>query len=330
MRNQLSQVAKVSAIFMATIFLVNAANAQSRDQYVISAKAGGINYVSGDVLLKRRGETQWQSATMQDDLADGDVVRSGANSRIEMLLNPGSYLRAAENSEFELTNASLEMLQLKLFKGSFIVEVAGADEARTLIVVGTPQGTVGIDRKGLYRIDLPASDATKVLVRKGRVTFAGNSSLATEVKEGKTVLVSDTPLVTKFDKKEQDAFDLWSEQRSETLVAANRKLSDRTIQNSYANYRSSALGWRRGYGSSWGFWVYDPFARGRTFLPFFSGWSSPYGRGYSCGLGFPWHVPIYLSPFAIGQRSVYRGRPSLASRGLRRPVPSIHHGRIHH
>ena len=113
-------------MFAATMLLVNAAHAQSRDQYVISAKAGGINYVSGDVSIKRRGDAQWQSVTTQDDLVDGDVVRSGANGRVEMLLNPGSYFRAAENSEFELTSASLDMLQVKLFKGTFIVEVAGS------------------------------------------------------------------------------------------------------------------------------------------------------------------------------------------------------------
>ena len=342
MRKRVNLTTKVSAIFAATMFLVNAAHAQSRDQYVISAKAGGINYISGDVLLKRRGETRWQSVTTQDDLVDGDVLQSGANGRVEMLLNPGSYLRVAENSEFELTSTSLDILQLKLFKGSFIVEVAGADEARTLIDVGTPQGKVGIDRKGLYRINVLPNTGTEVLVRKGRVSVGGNSSLTTEVKEGKTILISgDTQLVTKLNSKEQDAFDLWSEQRAETVIAANRKLSDRTIANSYTNYRSNVLG-RRGYGSSWGFWVYDPFARGRTFLPFYSGWSSPYGRGYSHGFGFPWHGHAYFSPFGISQRSIDRSgigigignrrlaRPGTISPGIHRRVPSIRHGRIHH
>ncbi len=92
-------------VFVGLMFALGAsvgALAQDREQYVISAKAGGVNLVSGDVTLKRRGEIQWQSLTSQVDLGSGDIVRTGATGRVEMLLNPGSYLRAAENSEFEL------------------------------------------------------------------------------------------------------------------------------------------------------------------------------------------------------------------------------------
>ncbi len=177
------------------------------------------------------------------------------------------------------------------------MEVAGADEARTFIEVTTPQTKVAIDRKGLYRMNL-VQDGTEVLVRKGRATVSGYASLTTELKEGRKILVSGgAPVVTKFDKKEQDAFDLWSQQRAETLVAANRRLSDKGIARSYTTYSSSGFGLRRGYRSS-GLWIYDPFFRGRTFLPFFTGWSSPYGHGYSHGFGFPWHRRTY-SPFYV-------------------------------
>lgn len=157
----------VGLIFILSVSVI----AQDREQYVISAKAGGINSVSGDVQLKRRGETQWQSLKPQDELDSADGLRTGATGRVEVLLNPGSYLRVGENSEIELTNPSLEMLQVKLIKGSAIVEVAGADEARTLIEVRTPQTKVAIDRKGVYRIDLSANDATEVFVRKGRAVI---------------------------------------------------------------------------------------------------------------------------------------------------------------
>jgi hypothetical protein len=315
--------------------------AQDREQYVISAKAGGVNLVSGDVTLERRGTREWQPLTSNDDLDSGDVVRTGATGRVEMLLNPGSYLRAAENSEFELTNASLDLLQVRLMRGSVIVEVAGADEARTLIEVGTPQTKVAFDRKGLYRINLLPNNATEVLVRKGRAT-SGEGMSATVVKDGKKIVVSvGTSVVAKFEKKEQDTFDLWSEQRAEMLVAANRRLSNSTIARSYSNYGNSGFGWRSGYRSS-GLWIYDPFFRGRTFLPFYSGWSSPYGRGYSHGFGFPWHGHRYYSPFYGVPRGGYRGRvgigfgnrqsrPVIVPRAPnRRPVPSSGHGRRRH
>ena len=310
------------------------AQGQDREQYVISAKAGGVNSLSGDVLLKRRGQAEWRSVTDQDNVDSGDVVRTGANGRLEMLLNPGSYFRVAENGEFELTDASLDMLQVKLINGSAIVEVAGADEARTQIGVMTPQTTVVIDRKGLYRINLEANGTTEVIVRKGRATIRGNSLVATEVKDKKKVVVGGgASVITKFDAKEKDGFDLWSEQRAEALVAANRRLSDKVIARSYANY-SSGLNWRRGYRLS-GLWIYDPFFSGRTFLPFFTGWSSPYGHSYSHGFGFHWHSRSYSPFYTPGGFGRGGGRVDSVFRHNNRHRSDHfsnrpHSGRVHH
>src|SRR5215212_9391879 len=224
---------------------------QDREQYGISATAGGVNAAQGDVTLMRRGATEWQSLASNDDLDSGDVVRTGAAGRVEMLLNPGSYVRAAENSEFELISASLDALQVRIVRGSVIVEVAGADEARTLIEIATPQTKISIDRKGLYRINLVANNATEVLVSKGRATVGAGLS-ATVLNDGKKIILGgDILAATKFDKKEQDSFDAWSQQRSEELVAVNRRLSDRTIGSSYSNYTNRGLfSWQSGYRSS--------------------------------------------------------------------------------
>src|SRR3954468_4985932 len=77
---------------------------QTRDDRLISAKAGGVNFVAGDVKVRRAGGQDWQSVTVKDDLKDGDSARTGADGRVEVLLNPGSYLRAGSSTEFELTD----------------------------------------------------------------------------------------------------------------------------------------------------------------------------------------------------------------------------------
>lgn len=263
---------------------------QTSEQYTISAKAGGTNFVSGNTMLKRKGEERWQKLMSSDDLESGDVVRTGADGRVEMLLSPGSYLRAAENTEFELADNSLDSLRVRLMEGSAVVEVAGADEARMEIQVDTPQARVSIDRKGLYRINTMPGGATEVLVRKGEAMVGSDQTKQTKVKDGKKAVVSGANLaVAKFKKEDQDAFDQWSKQRGEELVAINRSLSKQTISNSLSSFRSSPWGRLGSYSSFAGLWVYDPFYRCRTFLPFYSGWSSPYGHGYSQGFGLPWH-----------------------------------------
>lgn len=282
----------LAAALLIIDFAIDTARAQDNDQYVISARAGGVNMVSGDVRVKRRGgEGSPQQLATRDELESGDVVSTRASGRVEVLLNPGSYLRVAESSEFELTDSSLDSLRVKLLRGSAVVEAAGADEARLFLEVATPQTSIVIDRKGLYRVNLLPGSVTEVLVRKGQALVGGDASTAVKVKDGRKATVGDggEVITAKFDKKEQDAFDLWSGHRAEELASVSRKLSDDVRDRSYSSYRSSSLWGRRGYRSLSGLWVYDPFFGSRTFLPFSAGWSSPYGHGYSTGFGFSPH-----------------------------------------
>lgn len=258
---------------------VTVVQAQDRSQYVISAKAGGINAVSGEVTATRRGAATSQAVTTQDNLDAGDRLTTGASGRAEMLLNPGSYLRLAEHSEIELIDTSLDAVRLKLLRGSALVEVTGGDEQRALTEVTTPQTVVVINRKGLYRVDA-VNATTTVRVRKGRAIVGGVT-----VKDGRQIVIdrSGTGQVVKFDRKIEDSFDLWSGQRAGTLAAANQRLSRRAVSNLSSSYGRSSYSWQRGFG---GFWLYDPLFSGRTFLPYYSGWSSPYGHGYRNGFGF--------------------------------------------
>lgn len=267
------------------------AQAQVDEQYVISARAGGVNLVSGNVSATRRGSGQQQALTSGQNLESGDAVRTGAGGRVEVLLSPGAYLRAAENSEFELTDTALDTLRVRLISGSAVVEAAGADDARLFLEVATPQAKVTIDRKGLYRFNILPDGATEVLVRKGQVLVGGDHTAAVKVKDGKkaTVVRGGEVAVVKFDKKEQDAFDSWSGQRAEQLASASRKLSRDRLASSYAGNRNSSLWGRGGSRSLGGLWVYDPFFGYQTFSPFYHGWSSPYGHSYWSGFGFPTH-----------------------------------------
>src|SRR3977135_4075518 len=92
-------LAIIALILSANVVL----NAQNREKFVISAKAGGINSVSGRAEVRASRATDWSLLSVTDDLRAGDIVRTGTDGRVEMLLNPGSYLRVGESSEFELT-----------------------------------------------------------------------------------------------------------------------------------------------------------------------------------------------------------------------------------
>ncbi|MDQ3750897.1 MAG: FecR domain-containing protein, partial [Acidobacteriota bacterium] len=112
-------VGLMTALFAAFTFAQESRRTVSEisSLYVISAKAGGVNFVEGKVAVTRKvGKSGY--LLKGDTLEIGDKVSTGADGRAEILLNPGSFVRLAENSSFEFASTSLEDLQLKLNGGS--------------------------------------------------------------------------------------------------------------------------------------------------------------------------------------------------------------------
>jgi hypothetical protein len=255
-----------------------AAAAQGRDDRVISARAGGVNFVSGEVTFRRAGKDAWQQLATTDELRAGDAVRTGADGRAEILLNPGSYLRLGETSEFELTDPSLDTLRVKLSKGSALVEASGYGDADVRIALDTPRAPVSLVRSGVYRVNVESPGVTEIFVRKGRALVGAGSTL---LKEGMSARVGAGGVaeVAKFDKDEKDSLDLWGRARAQELARAQRRLQARQVNASFA--RSGWDGWNA-TGGLFGVWYGN--AGCYTFLPFYF-YVSPYG--YSCSMSLP-------------------------------------------
>jgi hypothetical protein len=276
MRNARRVITNLSIALALVAACAVVAGARGNDERVISARAGGVNFVSGEVTFRRAGHAAWQRLATTDELRAGDAVRTGAGGRAEILLNPGSYLRLDENSEFELTNPSLDALLLKLSKGSALVEAAGYSDAVVAIALDTPRALVSIVRSGVYRINVAASGATEVFVRKGRALVGVGRTM---LKEGMTARVGADGAVevAKFDKKEKDALDVWGKSRAEELARVHNKLKTRQVNAAFARTR-----WWDSWNTSnglFGVWYWSPVGSCYTFLPFYY-YISPYRYTY--------------------------------------------------
>jgi hypothetical protein len=268
---------------------------QTRDKFVISAKAGGVNSVVGTVQVMRKGQTEEQLLTAQDDLEPGDIVTTGATARIEVLLNPGAYFRAAENAEFQFIDNSSENLRVKLTRGSAIIEATGQDDADLDISVITPQTRLLIVRRGIYRLNV--GQTTELLVRKGRVEVDDGTGQV--IKEGLAATFDGkTQSVAKLSKQQEDDFDSWSRSRGELVAQGNKHFP----APAFSSYLGSLDPWNFGFWdmfNGYGVWAYYPGFSCYTFLPLSYNWRSPYGRHYngfylSRGPGRMWryHRPV--------------------------------------
>ena len=272
-----------SIAFILCCSLVNLA--QNREKFVISAKAGGINAITGEAGVHSRGESDWQQLMITDDLNAGDSVRTAYDGRVEILLNPGSYLRVGGDSEVELSNNTLSNLEVRLVRGTAIVEATGADGLELNINISTPHTKLAIVRQGLYRLNVVPGDATELIVRKGRVILSDSH---TKVKGGNKVVFSASNVsvakLTKEEKKakENEDVDVWSKERAQTLAKANRRISNSMLTSAFATFRDSDP-----FSNRLGLWFFNPRAGCYTFLPYFYGWGSPYGSSYTTSIYNP-------------------------------------------
>ncbi|MFL6255446.1 MAG: FecR domain-containing protein, partial [Pyrinomonadaceae bacterium] len=257
--------------------------ADVRDLRIISARAGGVNHVSGDVKVRRAASDEWLSLSTPNELKSGDTVRTGAMGRVEVLLNPGSYFRAGGNTEFTLASADLDELRVELARGSAVVEATGYGDMNLSIDVAVPDAIVKIVRSGVYRINVPDGGPAEIAVTKGRAVVG-----STILKGGKYARVSGAGVeVSKLDKQLRDELDLWSRERGKELAKANERVNRRALRAALnlGNYDNI-------FGRTndpFGLWYFNTGSNCYTFLPFGYGWRSPYGFGY--GLGVYWPRP---------------------------------------
>ena len=283
-------------LFLLSVSLVLACSVVSfgqttRDKFVISAKAGGINAITGGANVISRGESDWQQLSITDDLNSGDRVRTDGDGRVEILLNPGSYLRLGGNSEVELLDNSLANLEVRLLRGTAIVEATGADNLDLNIGVSTPHARLAIVRQGLYRLNVVPDDATELIVRKGRVILSDSH---TQVKGGNKVIFNATNFsvakLTDEDKKKDDV-ENWSKERGQALAKANQRITNRVLNTAFASFNDPFSYFDR---RALGLWFFNPRVGCYTFLPYYLGLGSPYGSYYNA-FYMPW-LPTYSYP----------------------------------
>lgn len=294
MKKNLLTVFSISAIVLAfSVFSFAQENrtvSSGASKYVISAEAGGVNYLQGRVSIARKFGRSGL-LLKGDSVKIGDRVSTEEDGKAEILLNPGSYIRLGGNSSFEFVDTSLENLQIKLDRGSAIFEVITSNDFT--FAVNTPKATFNVVQSGVYRVDVMNDGTGKIEVWKGKAQI-GEDEDAT-VKKGKTATVGGNDVaVAKFDRDERDDLEQWSRDRAKELTKVNDRLERQNLRSTLiSGFNSNS--WN--LYDSYGLWVYDPFWGGYCFLPFGYGWSSPYGFGYGRDIwGFRLPRYIFLQP----------------------------------
>ena len=80
MRKVLSTLAATFFVAALVLALPLTSNSQNREKFVISAKAGGVNAVTGHASMRAHGNTEWQQLTIKEGLFQNSHVTPAARA----------------------------------------------------------------------------------------------------------------------------------------------------------------------------------------------------------------------------------------------------------
>lgn len=275
------------------------------NDYIVSAKAGGVNYIEGTVA-KKPMDGVGQRIGRGETIDVGDRVSTDAAGRAEILLNPGSFLRIGGNTAFEFKSTDLENTVIMLDRGSAMVELLATRDFKATII--TPKGRLMLVATGIYRIDVAENGDAKLFVWDG-LAEVGRNRL--QVKKNRSVTIGATiSPVEKFDRDdEKDALAVWSKDRGKLVARSTAKLKDRALRETLAN-GFSAGSW--GMRDAFGLWVFNRKLGYSCFLPFGYGWYSPYGYGFGHSIWW-YNLPVVYYPQPTPDIYGTKRRPNTAA-----------------
>ncbi|MGB7620748.1 MAG: hypothetical protein WBN92_00205 [Terriglobia bacterium] len=264
-------------VFTCLVVLFASLPAMVLGQPYISTKGGLINVIEGQAEVHNARDMRWEKAKPLLQMRQGDELRIHENSRVEMLLNPGSFARLGPESTVRLVNDRLTALSLELLSGSMEVEAGNIKSIRQIAVSVSGQG-FNIVKDGVYRFDINDSGTATARVFRGEmVTVAANGKTSRMKKSSSATFgsVDTKEAFNHFDTKQIDNLSEWGVFRSEQLAQSNLGV----IRSFSQGYYPGGLFGYSGFGPyRWSCgWYYDPFYTFYTYMPCQNNFFSPYG-----------------------------------------------------
>ncbi len=161
------------------LFAGNAFAAVTADDYTpeVTARVARIGFLRGEAQIRRADAKDWERATQNLPIVEGDEITTETGTRLEIQFNSRTYLRLAENSYLKIVALKDEGIAVSLPQGSLSVRVLEFDLDKTYFEIDAPQTTVAVQKAGMYRVD--AGNKQKAEVRVA-VTEAGEARIYSE------------------------------------------------------------------------------------------------------------------------------------------------------
>jgi hypothetical protein len=133
-----------------------------------------VTYIKGDASYLPTGEIEWRPLYQGTRLGVGTQIKTMKDSRIELKLPDGSYIRFAEETRFEIQDLYYErekvgiILKVRVFLGKVWANVRKLFTKRSRFEVSSRTSVAGV-RGTIYRMDVEKDETTVIKVYKGEI-----------------------------------------------------------------------------------------------------------------------------------------------------------------
>ncbi len=268
---------------IAAIMLFSAAFVLAdEEQAYTNASVARLSFLTGNTYLQRAADLAYEDGQVNAPVTEGDRLGT-TDGRVEVALGSANFLRLDLDTKVDFLNLPKKgstLTGLKIWTGNIYLSLQSLVKEKSC-EVHTPDASIYILEKGLFRVDVVEGERTEVLVFEGAVEVAGqegsnilSDGQKIEVARGR-FLSRPTRLVASAD----DTFDEWNTDRE---AMARKTLSSHYLPEDLWEYEyelDQYGDWRdmspyghvwipRGVGSDW-----RPYHYGRwTWIPF-CGWT---------------------------------------------------------
>jgi hypothetical protein len=158
---------------------------------------GIVTFIKGDVTFKEREKAEWRTFHLQDPVKEGNVIRTGEDSAVEITAEDGTTVLLRANTVLYVQTAkktlTLYLRSLYLRTGRMVSRIKAATGREPRYEIRTPSA-VAAARGTDYRVSVDDRNATRSEVIEGTVEVAGQKEkISVKAGEGTIVKMNEAP-----------------------------------------------------------------------------------------------------------------------------------------
>ncbi|CAN5596448.1 hypothetical protein BH10ACI3_BH10ACI3_19330 [soil metagenome] len=228
-----------------------------------TARVARISFIRGEAKIKRVDGTEWENATLNLPIVEGDEIVTDNGSRVEIQFNNYQHIRLAENAYLKIASLNDKGIALSLSLGSLSVRVTSFDKDKSYFEIDAPKTTLAIQKSGTFRIDAgqQGDSEVRVAATDGGEARVYSDSLGFTLKNGRSSRIYiDGTRAGEWETAEasryMDEFDSWASDRDNVIAKRLRdayydKYYDQDIYGADDLNDNGQWVYTRSYGFVW-------------------------------------------------------------------------------